>query len=161
MGGIFMAELQFVVFKLGKEEYGVNIMQVQEIGHYAEPVKVPNTPEFVEGIMNLRDNVIPVISLRKRFNITEENLNKSEQDTNENRRTIIINLGDRQIAFIVDDASEVLTLDEASIQETPDIISGVDRKYISGIGKKGDRLIIMLDLNFLFDEQEQAQLAAI
>ncbi|HOM42027.1 MAG TPA: chemotaxis protein CheW [Bacillota bacterium] len=156
-----MAELQFVVFKLGKEEYGVNIMQVQEIGHYAEPVKVPNTPEFVEGIMNLRDNVIPVISLRKRFNITEENLNKSEQDSNENRRTIIINLGDRQIAFIVDDASEVLTLDEASIQETPDIIAGVDRKYISGIGKKGDRLIIMLDLNFLFDEQEQAQLAAI
>ena len=156
-----MAELQFVVFKLGKEEYGVNIMQVQEIGHYSEPVKVPNTPEFVEGIMNLRDNVIPVISLRKRFNITEENLNKSEQDTNENRRTIIINLGDRQIAFIVDDASEVLTLDEAGIQETPDIISGVDRKYISGIGKKGDRLIIMLDLNFLFDEQEQAQLAAI
>ena len=156
-----MAELQFVVFKLGKEEYGVNIMQVQEIGHYAEPVKVPNTPEFVEGIMNLRDNVIPVISLRKRFNITEENLNKSEQDTNENRRTIIINLGDRQIAFIVDDASEVLTLDEASIQETPDIIAGVDRKYISGIGKKGNRLIIMLDLNFLFDEQEQAQLEAI
>ena len=156
-----MAELQFVVFKLGKEEYGVNIMQVQEIGHYAEPVKVPNTPEFVEGIMNLRDNVIPVISLRKRFNIPEENINKSEQDSNENRRTIIINLGDRQIAFIVDDASEVLTLDEASIQETPDIIAGVDRKYISGIGKKGNRLIIMLDLNFLFDEQEQAQLEAI
>ena len=156
-----MAELQFVVFKLGKEEYGVNIMQVQEIGHYSEPVKVPNTPEFVEGIMNLRDNVIPVISLRKRFNIPEENLNGPERDSNENRRTIIINLGDRQIAFIVDDASEVLTLDEASIQETPDIIAGVDRKYISGIGKKGNRLIIMLDLNFLFDEQEQAQLAAI
>ena len=156
-----MAELQFVVFKLGKEEYGVNIMQVQEIGHYSEPVKVPNTPEFVEGIMNLRDNVIPVISLRKRFNIPEENLNGPERDSNENRRTIIINLGDRQIAFIVDDASEVLTLDEASIQETPDIIAGVDRKYISGIGKKGDRLLIMLDLNFLFDEQEQAQLATI
>ncbi|HNU80595.1 MAG TPA: chemotaxis protein CheW [Bacillota bacterium] len=156
-----MAELQFVVFKLGKEEYGVNIMQVQEIGHYAEPARVPNTPEFVEGIMNLRDNVIPVISLRKRFNIPEENLNGPERDSNENRRTIIINLGDRQIAFIVDDASEVLTLDEASIQETPDIIAGVDRKYISGIGKKGNRLIIMLDLNFLFDEQEQAQLATI
>jgi len=156
-----MAELQFVVFKLGKEEYGVNIMQVQEIGHYAEPVKVPNTPEFVEGIMNLRDNVIPVISLRKRFNIPEENLNESEQDLNENKRTIIINLRDRQVAFIVDGASEVLTLDEASIQETPDIIAGVDRKYISGIGKKGDRLLIMLDLNFLFDEQEQEQLATI
>ena len=156
-----MSELQFVVFRLGKEEYGVNIMQVQEIGHYAEPVNVPNTPEFVEGIMNLRNNVIPVISLRKRFNIPEENLNGPERDSNENRRTIIINLGDRQIAFIVDGASEVLTLDEADIQETPDIIAGVDRKYISGIGKKGDRLLIMLDLNFLFDEQEQAQLATI
>ena len=74
-------------------------------------------------------------------------------------RTIVINLEDRQVAFSVDDASEVLTLDEADIQETPDIIAGIDRKYISGIGKKGDRLLIMLNLNFLFDEQEQAQLA--
>lgn len=156
-----MAELQFVVFKLGKEEYGVNIMQVQEIGHYLEPVKVPNTPEFIEGVMNLRDNVIPVISLRKRFNIPEEKSNKPEDNANENMRTIVVNLEDRQVAFIVDDASEVLTLDEADIQETPDIIAGIDRKYISGIGKKGDRLFILLDLNFLLDEQEQAQLATI
>ena len=149
-----MAEIQFVIFKLGKEEYGVNIMQVQEIGPYSEPVKVPNTPEFIEGVMNLRDNVIPVISLKKRFNI-------SGQDLNENTRTIVINFGDRQIAFIVDDASEVLTLDEADIQETPEIIAGIDRKYITGIGKKGDRLLIMLDLSFLLNEQEQVQLAAI
>ncbi|MGI6586501.1 MAG: chemotaxis protein CheW [Gracilibacteraceae bacterium] len=154
-----MAELQFVVFKLGKEEYGVNIMQVQEIGHYLEPVKVPNAPEFIEGVMNLRDNVIPVISLRKKFNIPEEKPDKPGDNVNENMRTIVINLEDRQVAFIVDDASEVLTLDEADIQETPDIIAGIDRKYISGIGKKGDRLLIMLNLNFLFDEQEQAQLA--
>ena len=99
-----MAELQFVIFKLGKEEYGVNIMQVQEIGPYAEPVKVPNTPTFVEGVMNLRGSVIPVISLKKRFNI-------SGQELTENTRTIVINFGDKQIAFIVDDASEVLTLD--------------------------------------------------
>ncbi|MDD4504486.1 MAG: chemotaxis protein CheW [Clostridiaceae bacterium] len=149
-----MAEMQFVIFKLGKEEYGVNIMQVQEIGPYSEPVKVPNTPEFIEGVMNLRDNVIPVISLKKRFNI-------SGQDLTENTRTIVINFGDRQIAFIVDDASEVLTLDEADIQETPEIIAGIDRKYITGIGKKGDRLLIMLDLSFLLNEQEQVQLAAI
>ncbi|HYE83263.1 MAG TPA: chemotaxis protein CheW [Clostridia bacterium] len=147
-----MAELQFVIFKLGKEEYGVNIMQVQEIGPYEEPVKVPNTPAFVEGVMNLRGSVIPVISLKKRFNIPG-------QEINENTRTIVINFGDRQIAFIVDDASEVLTLDESDIQETPEIIAGVERKYITGIGKQGERLLIILDLSFLLNEQEQKQLS--
>lgn len=149
-----MAEFQFVIFKLGKEEYGVNIMQVQEIGPYSEPVKVPNTPEFIEGVMNLRNNVIPVISLKKRFNIPG-------QELTEDARTIVVNFGDRQVAFIVDDASEVITLDEADIQETPEIIAGIDRKYITGIGKKGDRLLIMLDLSFLLNDQEQVQLAAI
>lgn len=147
-----MAEMQFVVFKLGREEYGVNIMQVQEIGPYQEPVKVPNTPDFVEGVMNLRGSVIPVLSLKKRFNI-------KGQELTENTRTIVINFGDKQIAFIVDDASEVLTLDTADIQDTPEIIAGVERKYITGIGKRGERLLIILDLSFLLDEQEQAQLA--
>jgi purine-binding chemotaxis protein CheW len=147
-----MAELQFVVFKLGREEYGVNIMQVQEIGPYQEPVKVPNTPDFVEGVMNLRGNVIPVLSLKKRFNI-------AGQELTENTRSIVINFGDKQIAFIVDDASEVLTLDTADIQETPEIIAGVERKYITGIGKKGDRLLIILDLSFLLDESEKNQIA--
>lgn len=156
-----MAELQFVVFKLGKVEFAVDIMQVQEIGHYTEPVKVPNTPGFIEGVMSLRDNVIPVISLRKRFNISEINLNGSAQDAQESTRTIVINLGDRQVAFIVDDASEVLTLEENDIQETPDIIAGVDRKYVSGIGKKGERLLIMLNLNYLLNEQEREQLATV
>jgi purine-binding chemotaxis protein CheW len=147
-----MAELQFVVFKLGREEYGVNIMQVQEIGPYQEPVKVPNTPDFVEGVMNLRGSVIPVLSLKKRFNI-------AGQELTENTRSIVINFGDKQIAFIVDDASEVLTLDTADIQETPEIIAGVERKYITGIGKKGDRLLIILDLSFLLDESEKNQIA--
>ena len=147
-----MAELQFVVFKLGKEEYGVNIMQVQEIGPYEQPVKVPNTPSFVEGVMNLRGKVIPVLSLKKRFNI-------SGQELTENTRTIVINFGDKQIAFIVDDASEVLTLDAADIQETPEIIAGVERRYITGIGKQGNRLLIILDLSFLLDEREQMQIA--
>lgn len=147
-----MAEMQFVVFRLGKEEYGVNIMQVQEIGPYEEPVKVPNTPDFVEGVMNLRGSVIPVLSLKKRFNI-------KGQELTENTRTIVINFVDKQIAFIVDDASEVLTLDTADIQETPEIIAGVERKYITGIGKRGDRLLIILDLSFLLNEQEQMQIA--
>lgn len=154
-----MGQLQFVVFKLGKEEYGVNIMQVQEIGHYSEPVKVPNTPEFVEGVINLRNNVIPVISLRKRLIVSEEEFIEPDQNLSENTRTIVINFGDRQAAFIVDDASEVLTLDEADIQEPPEIIAGVDKRYIAGIGKMEDRLLIILDLRFLLNEKEQLKLA--
>ncbi|HOE57062.1 MAG TPA: chemotaxis protein CheW [Bacillota bacterium] len=149
-----MAEMQFVVFRLNKEEYGINIMQVQEIGPYLKSVRIPDSPEFIEGIINLRGIVIPVINLKKRFNIPE-------QDLTENTRTLVLNLGDKQVAFIADDASEVLTLDEADIQETPEMIAGVDRKYLTGIGKKGDRLLIILDLKFLFNEQEQIQLAAI
>jgi len=149
-----MAEVQFVIFRLGKEEYGINIMQVQEIGPYEEPVKVPNTPSFIEGVMNLRGTVIPVISLKKRFG-------GSEQDINDNTRTIVINYGSKQIAFIVDDASEVLTINDSDIQETPEIISGVDRKYITGIGKYGDRLIIILDPNYLLSESEHTQMEAI
>ncbi len=149
-----MAEVQFVVFRLNKEEYGINIMQVQEIGSCPESVKVPNTPDFIEGVINLRGNVIPVINLKKRFNIPG-------QDLAENARTVIVNLRDKQVAFIVDDASEVLAIDEADIQEPPEIIAGVDRKYITGIGKSGDRLLVILDLDLLFDKQEQEQLAAI
>lgn len=149
-----MAEVKFVVFKLGKEEYGINIMQVQEIVPYEEPVKVPNAPAFVEGVMNLRGNVIPVISLKKRFGIPV-------QEINDNTRLIVINVGSKPIAFIVDDASEVLTLNEADIQETPEVISNAGRKYVAGIGKHGDRLIIILDLDYLLSDKEYAQLDAI
>lgn len=148
-----MAETQLVVFKLGNEEYGVNIMNVQEIGPYEAPVKVPNVPDFVEGVMNLRGSVIPVISLKKRFNISGGGIT-------ENTRNVVINFGSKQVAFIVDDASEVLTIDDQDIEDTPAIIAGADRKYITGIGKQGSRLLIILDLTYLLNEQEHMQLEA-
>lgn len=149
-----MSEIQLVVFKLDREEYGVNIMQVQEIGEYQQPVKVPNAPEFVEGIINLRGDVIPVVNLKKRFRL-------QENEITENTRLIVTNVGTRSIGFVVDDASEVLTLDEVNIQETPEIIGGQERRYISGIGKQDERLLIILDLNALFTDQEKLEIESI
>lgn len=149
-----MAELQFVVFKLGNEEYGVNIMQVKEIVSYKEPVKVPNTPKFIEGIINLRSQIIPIVNLKKRFNIPGEAVC-------EETRIIVMNIDSKQVGFIVDDASEVRTISEEDIENAPDIIAGIERKYITGIGKIGERILILLDLDKLFDEQEKESLEAV
>jgi len=149
-----MAELQFVVFKLGNEEYGVNIMQVKEIVTYKEPVKVPNTPKFIEGIINLRSQIIPIVNLKKRFNIPGDEIN-------DETRIIVMNIDSKQVGFIVDDASEVRTISEEDIENAPDIIAGIERKYITGIGKIGERILILLDLDKLFDEEEKESLEAV
>lgn len=149
-----MAETQFVVFKLGKEEYGVDIMQVKEIVSYKEPVKVPNTPNFIEGIINLRSEIKPIVNLKKRFNINGESID-------EETRIIVMNIDSKQVGFIVDDASEVITISDDNIEAAPDIIAGVDRRYITGIGKVNDRILILLDLDKLFSTNEIESLEAI
>ncbi|KNF09485.1 chemotaxis protein, CheW-like protein [Gottschalkia purinilytica] len=146
-----MGERQYVVFKLGKEEYGIDIMNVREIGPYQESVKVPNSPSFVEGIINYRGNVIPIVCLKKRFSIED-----SEIDTN--TRIIIINLNDKQVGFIVDEASQTVKLDDNDIDPTPNIITGVDMKYITGVGKLNDRLIILIDLEKILTDNEKEEI---
>lgn len=146
-----MAERQLVVFKLDKEEYGVEIMQVQEISPYQNTTKVPNVPDFVDGIINLRDEIIPIVNLKKRFNMPETEIT-------ELTRLIVVNNGSRRIGFVVDDASEVLTIPEEDIEDAPPMIAGADRRYIKGIGKIGNRILIVLDLHMLFTEEEEGQL---
>jgi purine-binding chemotaxis protein CheW len=146
-----MAEKQYVIFKLGKEEYGIDIMNVKEIGPYQESVKVPNTPAFVEGIINYRGNVIPIINLKKRFNLEDKGVT-------DNTRIIIINLNEKQVGFIVDEASETLRLDDDAIDPAPDMITGVERKYITGVGKQGDRLIILIDLEKVLSDSEKEEI---
>ena len=135
-----MEDLQLVVFKLEKEEYGVDIMQVQEISPYQQPTKVPNSPFFVEGIVNLRGDIAPVISLKKKFNL-------AETEVTELTRLIIINNGSRRTGFIVDDASEVISISNKNIEEPPPMIVGPDKKYIQGIGKIDQRILIILNLH--------------
>ena len=148
-----MTEMQLVVFILGKEEYGVDIMQVKEIVTYKEPVKVPNTPKFVEGIINLRGEIIPIVNLKKRFNIPGE-------DLGEQTRVIVMSIESKKVGFIVDDASEVITISSENVEPAPEIVAGIDRRYITGIGKVEERILIILDLDKLFSEKEQEALEA-
>ncbi|MDF2522165.1 MAG: chemotaxis protein CheW, partial [Clostridia bacterium] len=127
------------------------IMQVQEISPYQKPTKVPNTPAFVDGIMNLRGEVIPIVSLKKRFNLPETEIT-------EQTRLIVVNNGSRRTGFVVDDASEVLTMNEEDIEDAPPMIAGADRRYIKGVGKLDNRILIILDLHKLFTDEEEQQL---
>jgi purine-binding chemotaxis protein CheW len=151
---VYMEEMQLVVFKLENEEYGINIMQVQEISPYQKLTKVPNSPAFVDGIVNLRGDVIPVVSLKKKFNLVES-------EVTELTRLIVINNGNRRTGFIVDDASEVITISDKDVEEAPPMIVGSDRKYIQGVGKLNNRILIILDLHKLLTEEEQNQLVDI
>lgn len=146
-----MAEHQFVVFKLNKEEYGIEIMQVQEISPYQKATSVPNAPTFVDGIINLRGEVIPVINLKRQFNI-------AETEITEQTRLIVVNSGRRRIGFVVDDASEVITMAEDNIEEVPPMIVGDNKKYLKGVGKIENRILIILDLQQLFTVEEEGQL---
>lgn len=149
-----MTDVQIVIFNLGDEEYAVDIMQVKEIVNYLNPVKVPNTPEFIEGIINLRSEIIPIINLKKRFNI-------ADNDKKVQTRIMVMNIDSKKIGFVVDDASEVISIRKENIEPAPDIVAGVDRKYISGIGKKEDRILIILELDKLFSEKEYEALETI
>jgi purine-binding chemotaxis protein CheW len=147
-----MSENQYVVSKLGKEEYGIDIMNVKEIGSYKETVKVPNTPKFIDGIINYRGKVIPIINLKKRFNLENTEINA---DT----RVIIINLNEKQIGFVVDEASQTVRLNDNEIDPAPDIISSIDRKYIIGVGKLSEeRLIIIIDLEKVLNDSEKSEI---
>ena len=112
-----MAERKYVVFKLDEEEYGIDIMRVKEVTEFVEVTKVPNTPHFVEGIINLRGEITPIINLKKRFS-------KPEETANIAHRVLVLNLEDKLVGFMVDDASQVITMDDSQIQETPAIIAG-------------------------------------
>lgn len=144
--------LQLVVFQLGGEEFGVDIMAVQEIIKMPEITAIPQAPEHVTGVINLRGRVIVVIDLGKKFNILSS-------ENNEEYKVIVVELGDQVIGMIVDSVSEVLRIPSTSVDPAPEIISsGVSANYIQGVGKLDDRLLILLDLRNVLSEHETKEL---
>ena len=146
--------LQLVGFTLGKEEFGVDILSVQEINRVTEITKIPSTPDFVKGVINLRGNVIPVIDLRSRLGMPEKEHDKQT-------RIIVADVEDRTVGLIVDAVSEVIRMDANLVEPPPEIIvgSGDKGKYIKGVGKLDDKLLMLLDINSMFSKQEQKQLS--
>jgi len=149
-------EVQLVTFRLGKEEFGLHIEDVREINRLTGVTAVPNSPSFVEGIMNLRGNVIPAIDLRKRFNL--ETIKHGEAT-----RVIIVDILDKTTGLIVDSVSEVIRISRKLIEPPPDIISSkVETEFIAGIANlaKQGRFIIILNVNKILSGEEQEQLKA-
>ncbi len=145
-------ERQFVVFKLINEgqvsEFAVPIANVQEIIPLPEPTRLPQVPDFIEGIINLRGKIIPIIDLKKRFAL-------GPTDDVQEKRSIIIDLEGQIIGVIVDEVNEVLRLAEDKIEAPPTAISGITAEYLSGVGKLANRLLIILDVEKIFNEWEK------
>ena len=144
--------LQMVTFKIGEEEFGVDILRVQEIIRIMEITRVPKAPHFVEGVINLRGRVIPIIDLRKRFGLTAR---EHDKDT----RIIVIEINNMIVGFVVDAVHEVLRIPADTVEPPPPaVMGGVDSEYIKGVGKLDDRLLILLDLDRLLSQEEQMEL---
>jgi len=144
--------LQLVTFNIGDEEFGVDILRVQEIIRTMDITHVPRSPEFVEGVINLRGKVIPIVNLRRRFGLEARTFDKRT-------RIIVVELSGLIVGFVVDGVSEVLRIDSGTVEPPPAIVGGVDSEYINGVGKLADRLLILLDLNRLLSGSEQQALA--
>jgi len=146
-----MAEKQYVIFKLAGEDYGVDIMNVKEICEYKQSIKVPKAPDFVDGIINLRGDITPIINLKKRFQLEDRGITS---DT----RIIVINIKNKQVGFIVDEASQVLRISEENIEPAPELVVGIDKKYIEGVGKLDEQIIIILNLEHILSEEEKTEI---
>ncbi len=138
--------LQLVSFSVANEEYGLDILRVQEIIRTQQLTRVPNLPEYVEGVINLRGKVIPVIALRRRLGL-------EPMETDKNTRIVVVDVHGQTIGFIVDAVSEVLRISSETVEPTPRI-GQVEREYIAGVGKLDSRLLLMLDLERLMNQAE-------
>ena len=142
--------LQFVTFTLNNEEYAVDILSVQEINRIAEITKVPNSEEYVEGVVNLRGKVIPIINLRNKFGF-------EDKEKDDSSRIIIMEINNITNGLIVDAVSEVLRIPSSIIEPTPPMSSDQNSKFIRGIAKLDSRLIILLDIDNLIGAESAAR----
>jgi len=143
--------IQLVSFELEGEEYGIDVLAVREIIRMPAITKMPNTPDYVDGIINLRGTVVPIISLRKRFGLYE-------REKNNQSRILVMEVGNGLTGFVVDAVAEVIRITASEIQPPPSIVQGnVAQDCITGVINHAERLLIVLDLNRLFsDEEKQA-----
>jgi purine-binding chemotaxis protein CheW len=144
-------ERQIVAFSLGQETYGVDIASVREIIPIQKIVPVPRAPQFVEGIINLRGRVIPVLDLRKQFGF-------EEKKGDPNQRIVLVEAGQESIGVIVDSVSSVLRIAEDSIEPAAAVVVGDEIEYIQGIAKVGTELIVLLDLTRIISDAEKRTL---
>lgn len=143
---------QYVIFKLEGENYGIPIEYVKTIEKMTEMTRVPNAPEYLAGVINLRGEVVPIINMRKRFNLPEP-------DEVEEIRTIILELEEISVGMIVDSSSEVLSIEDSAIDQTISLDAAVQDEHIRGIGKIDERMIILLNLYKVLQIEDSEKLS--
>jgi purine-binding chemotaxis protein CheW len=144
-----------IVFALGSEEYGVEVEKVKTIERMQPMTRVPKTPDFVKGVINLRGVVVPIIDLRSRFGL-------AETEYTDNTRIIIVSVGDIEVGLIVDAANDVIDLAEENIDNPPEVVGGIKAKYLRGIARVNEqRLLVLLNLDQVLNKQEITQLEQI
>ncbi len=143
--------LQLVSFMIGSEEFGVNILYVQEINRMLQITKVPNAPYFVDGVVNLRGRVIPVIDLR-----TKLGMERKEHD--KNTRIVVVEVEGKTAGFIVDAVKEVLRIPAGITEPPPEIVTGMNSEFIMAVAKLEDRLITLIDLEKVLSNNEKKKL---
>lgn len=145
--------LQLVAFQLGGENFGVDIMQVQEIIRMPEITRIPQSPDYVVGVINLRGKIIVVINLGMRFGLTSKELD-------DDSRIIVVEVDNHVLGMVVDSVSEVLRLPSEDVEPAPEVIKAkINADYLKGVGKLSDRLLILLDLEKVLTEEEITEVA--
>jgi purine-binding chemotaxis protein CheW len=138
---------QFVGFRLGDEDYAIAITKIQEIILMKPITRLPQVPEAIEGLINLRGNVIPIVNLRKRFGLPA-------REFDDETRTVVVNTHDKTVGFIVDEVTQVMRVASDQIQPVPISVAGLARRYIAGVARLEERLLIILEIDRLIDPAE-------
>ena len=147
--------IQLVSFRLDEEEYGVDVLKVREIIRMPAITRVPNTPDYVVGVINLRGKVIPIMSIRRRFGLSEAEHDKST-------RIMVMDVDGELMGFIVDSVSEVIRISQHEIQPTPPVATGgIDQDCMSGVVNQPERLLILLDLEKMSSREDRKMLSNI
>jgi purine-binding chemotaxis protein CheW len=140
---------EYLTFTLGKEEYGIEILKVQEIRGYETVTRIANSPDFIKGVVNLRGTIVPIIDMRIKFRLCEAQYNEFTV-------VIILNVAGRVVGMVVDSVSDVIQLTAEQVRPAPDFSSAFDTKYITGLGTVDDRMLILVDIERLMSASDMA-----
>ena len=142
---------EYLVFRLGNEEYGIDILKVQEIRGCDSVTRIPNAPGFITGVTNLRGVIVPIVDLRVKFS-------QGDVEYNDNTVVIVLNLGQRVVGIVVDGVSDVLSLTADQIRPAPEFAVTLSTEYLTGLGALGERMLILVNIEKLLNSEEMALL---